>query len=252
MTLNIVALHGFLGAPSDFNHLSSLLNEKVIKESNYQLRWISPDYYNQGSICPSIEWSLWPRSFENYLKGINLSQGRKVLLGYSQGGRLASEFIRNPENEKIFDGVILISSGTGIEDQEKELRVQQDSYWANRFLKDEFKSVVRDWNLQNVFVGSRHEPERTESEYNRKLLAANLKNWSVANHGSFVETLTSSRIPICYISGEHDLKYSGYGQKLKSLNDRIDFVPIPNAGHRCFLDQPHLVAEKIFEFVMKL
>lgn len=252
MNFNIVALHGFLGAPTDFELLRINLKNRLKNDSSEKMNWILPHYYKIEELNPKVPWSEWPQQFKKFLKDQPLDPGRKVLLGYSQGGRLALEFLKQYGSETTFNALILISAGLGIEDHEKPARLLQDNHWAKRFLNEPFSSVVKDWNAQAVFTGSKAEPNRKESDYDKDLLAANLKNWSVAQHSNYKELLKNLKIPVCYISGELDHKYSSYGEKLSLANQQIEFYKIPQAGHRCFLDQPEIVGEKIYKFLQRI
>src|SRR5205807_1859552 len=59
-------------------------------------------------------------------------------------------------NPNLWSGAIIVSSHPGLtEPQERKQRLESDRTWANRFLHDEWESVIQAWNSQSVFKRSR-------------------------------------------------------------------------------------------------
>lgn len=235
------------------------------------------DYYRIDELSPRIPWDGWPESFYRWLskrKGFSQIENclqnhihsekdaekdfsektqlgnaiikKKILIGYSQGGRLATHFFNKYKN--VYDYLVLISSGLGLQESEREARRKQDEKWAHLFLESDFNQALKLWNEQEIFRSSKREPPRSENQFNRFLLSENLKNWSLAYQNDFRSFFAEASIPILYVTGEKDLKYTRYGKEISALNSRISHQIIPKAGHRTHWDCPAEVAEQIWYF----
>jgi 2-succinyl-6-hydroxy-2,4-cyclohexadiene-1-carboxylate synthase len=126
----ITALHGFLGAPSDWNFL---------RDAGFAI-----DTPPLDAIPPHGD----------------------TLLGYSLGGRLALHALLAGAHYKR---AIFISTGLGIEDESaRAARRASDEAWAHRFESDDWDSVIKDWNAQPVLAGPAL--PRTRDDYDPRAL----------------------------------------------------------------------------------
>jgi pimeloyl-ACP methyl ester carboxylesterase len=110
---------------------------------------------------------------------------------------------------------------------------------------------VNEWNQQSVFAGSQIEPERVESDYDRKLLSLALTQWSQVEQENSVEFLLQDPIPKLWVVGQNDKKYLEQSQQLQASSN-IENIVIPNSGHRVILDQPQLLKQQIQLFLEKI
>jgi 2-succinyl-6-hydroxy-2,4-cyclohexadiene-1-carboxylate synthase len=126
----ITCLHGFLGAPRDWEGL----REAGVAIATPPLDAIPP-------------WG-------------------DILLGYSLGGRLALHALLAGAR---YERAIFVSTGLGIEDEvARAARRASDEAWALRFESEEFDSVVADWNAQPVLAGPAL--SRTRADYDARAL----------------------------------------------------------------------------------
>jgi 2-succinyl-6-hydroxy-2,4-cyclohexadiene-1-carboxylate synthase len=126
----ITALHGFLGAPNDWNFL---------RDAGFEIE------------TPKLD-AIPPRG--------------DTLLGYSLGGRLALHALLAGAQ---YDRAILLSTGLGIEDESaRAARRASDEAWAHRFESDDWDKVIRDWNAQPVLAGPAL--PRTRDDYDPRAL----------------------------------------------------------------------------------
>jgi 2-succinyl-6-hydroxy-2,4-cyclohexadiene-1-carboxylate synthase len=238
----IWALHGFLGLPSDFEELQSRC-----LELHPNLQWKNVDYLRLRELSPSQTLQEWGARFNQFVQQNSKPNETHVLLGYSQGGRLALHALK--QQPSLWRACVLLSTNPGIGEGEKPQRLRNDQQWAERFLNENFAKTVEQWNAQSVFQGSRAEPVRVEKSYNRRQLADCLVQWSVAQQQNFMTYLSALNFPVLYLSGEKDRKYRQIGSSLAASNRQIEFSIIPDSGHRVLLDQPELVADRISEFL---
>jgi 2-succinyl-6-hydroxy-2,4-cyclohexadiene-1-carboxylate synthase len=126
----ITALHGFLGAPSDWNFL---------RDAGFSID------------TPPLD---------------AIPSRGGTLLGYSLGGRLALHALFAGAR---YDRAIFISTGLGIEDESaRAARRASDEAWAHRFESDDWDSVIKDWNAQPVLAGPAL--PRTRDDYDPRAL----------------------------------------------------------------------------------
>jgi 2-succinyl-6-hydroxy-2,4-cyclohexadiene-1-carboxylate synthase len=126
----ITCLHGFLGAPRDWDFL---------REAGFVIE------------TPPLD-AVPPRG--------------DILLGYSLGGRLALHAVLAGAR---YERAIFVSTGLGIEDEAaRQARRISDEAWAQRFESEEFDSVITDWNAQPVLTGPAL--SRTRGDYDSRAL----------------------------------------------------------------------------------
>ena len=194
----LYSLHGFLGRPDDFPGRGvDLFAEPIL---------------------PFWKWA------ENFNKNI---LKKSTLLGYSMGGRLALHaLIQNPA---LWESATIISAFPG-----QAETLSYDPYWENRFLNDPWDDLMRDWNAQPVF---KHDPPviRCESDYSRKKLAQALKTWSHANQEDLRSRIEALPMPIHWIVGEKDIKYTALASQLKFVHQDSRLTILKDTGHRISL-----------------
>ena len=183
-----------------------------------------------GFLGLDSDWDFlpWPHS----------SQGGDILLGYSMGGRLA---LRMLELRPMRQAVI-VSAGLNAPDEERRKR---DQYWAQRFERDEWSSLMRDWNAQPVFGG--HVLERREEDYDRAELGRQLREYSPAVLPP--PQLEKIETPIVWIAGERDAKYANIARRAVERLPHAELWICPNAGHRVPWEQPDAFVERLRAFV---
>lgn len=242
--MTIWALHGFLGLPSDFQELQA-----HCLDLQPDLQWKSVDYLRMRELSPNQSLQEWGVRFNQYVEQNSKPNETPVLLGYSQGGRLALQALK--QNTSFWKSCILLSANPGINIGEKPQRLRNDQQWAEKFLNENFAKTVEQWNSQLVFQGSRSEPLRIEKNFNRRQLADCLVNWSVAHQENFVSYLSTLGFPILYVAGEMDKKYCQIGSSLAASNRQIEFSSISGSGHRVLFDQPKKLADEISGFLQR-
>jgi 2-succinyl-6-hydroxy-2,4-cyclohexadiene-1-carboxylate synthase len=203
--VEITALHGFLGLPSDWDFLKAA----GFKVSTPPLHKI-------------------PRRGD-------------TLIGYSMGGRLALQALIDGAKYKR---AVIVSTGLGIEGEEARARRRAaDQKWARHFETEPWGRVMRDWNAQSVFGG--HEQNRAEADYDRKELARQLREWSPAVLPPLAPRLNEIKIPVLWVVGERDAKYVAERERALSLLEHVELWVCPAAGHRVPWEQPGKFIERL-------
>lgn len=161
-----------------------------------------------------------------------------VLLGYSMGGRLALDLLQRER----FAKAVIISAGLNAPD---EARRQRDEEWARRFESEEWSSLMRAWNAQDVFGG--HVVERREEDFDRAELARQLREYSPAVLPP--PQLERIETPVLWIAGERDTKYVEIGKRAVERLPHGELWICPGAGHRVPWEQPDALATRLRVFL---
>lgn len=227
-----MALHGFLGLPSDWDGLLS-------------------DQWNKVDWLKLVDEEI--DHFELIVDRLQRQVG-SVLLGYSMGGRLGLEMMTNEQAR--WKAAIIISSHPGLQStEEREARREVDSRWSDRFRTKEWPDesenwteIMEDWNAQPVFAG---DPpiQRDEKDFNRDALAAALRACSLSEQPDYRTWLRKTIIPILWMAGERDEKYVKLATECAALNPRFELCILPNAGHRAPWGNPAAFRQAVASFL---
>lgn len=215
----VLALHGFLGDPRDYD----FLNKAGIENR-------APSFYRDN------DWGPQHSLNKMYEKVIEFSYAQKQkgksvsLLGYSMGGRIAlGAFLQAPE---AFKKVIFISTGLGLVDEnQRRERIKADQVWASKFRTKDWGQVLQEWNQQLIFAHD-FEPIRSELDYDRELIAQSLESWSLGHQPDFREPLLKSKTSSIWITGQRDTKYCEMTSPIARSNKNMSWIIAPSVGHR--------------------
>lgn len=161
-----------------------------------------------------------------------------VLIGYSMGGRLALQLLERQR----FKRAVIISAGLNAPDPERKTR---DEEWARRFETEEWSSLLRAWNAQEVFGG--HVVERREEDFDRAELARQLREGSPAVLPP--PRLESIETPILWIAGQRDVKFVEIGRRAVARLPHAELWICPDAGHRVPWEQPDALVSRLRVFL---
>lgn len=179
--MRIVALHGFLGLPSDWDFL---------REAGFDV--VTP-----------------PRQGD-------------VILGYSRGGRLALQALLNGAK---YEAAVLVSTRVSPATESREA-------WAQRFERDDWETLLRDWNAQPLFAG--HAMPRLEADFDRAELALQLREHVPAA----LPRLHELAIPTLWIAGARDAKYVAEAELAASRAPGAEVEIVDGAAHRVPWERP--------------
>lgn len=242
-------IHGFLGQAKDWSSLSwdswnthtpDFFSNSAEHLVNYHLSTLADQINQQAQYTEAV-----PR----------------VLIGYSWGGRVALHaLIRAPH---LYAGAVLLGAHPGFTDErQKAERVRSDSEWSERFLNEDWASVIRAWNQQGVFqhvsaddLQSRLDTqgvERVESEFSRRKLALALRHSSLGQQQDLRAELRKLQVPTLWMVGGEDLKFKAIYEELRGAQiPQSQFIEIPGAGHRIHLEQSERVRNEVNLFLQQ-
>ena len=194
------------------------------------------------------EWSA------SFCKAVEAESGdeKPLLLGYSLGGRLAMHAcIDSPE---LWSGVILVSADPGsYGKEEKELQLQKDSEWAQRFKVEKMEKLLMEWDQSPVFAQSPNLAPRNLAELDSEKISQCFTTYSKGKQADLLPLLSrENNPPILYISGAEDVKYSKIGESLTFACPQINHQVIARVGHRVPWENKNAFVEVVNQFIASL
>ena len=229
----LFALPGFLGIPQDWNFLFP--QHPSIK---------SLDIFSSFSIEGLWEWA---ECFNAWVQQKS-SNSPRALIGYSLGGRLALHAVL--QNPNLWHGAIIISAHPGLKNPtEKEERLALDHHWAQRFEKEPWEPLMRDWNARTVFEKDPFIFKRQEKDYSRNSLACALRKWSLGIQDNLLLELQHLNMPLLWLTGADDSHYSSLANQIVLKHPFSNVLNIPKAGHRVPWQQPEIFHEQLNQFL---
>ncbi len=243
MKLLVFALHGFLGQQSDWDFLRGEKQKNAFTGTHL----LVSDYTKIPGLSPvSGDIEAWGLQFIGWKREV-YGERPFVIMGYSQGGRLAMMTLK--ENSPDCLGGVILSAHLGLSNTEKEKRLKNDQVWAKRFLEDDFSTLVKEWDSQPTLVGKKPSPARAEDDFSRQILAESLLNWSAGLQPDLKEWIKEYPKPILWMSGQDDEKYRIQNGMVEFKNKLSRKTLVPESGHRVLSDNPDFVAAEVSGFL---
>lgn len=241
----LVFLHGFLGSSNDWLETINLLKD--------DFHCISIDLPGHGASV-STESSLQDGFnhchglIRNALDDINVLQ--YSLIGYSLGGRIALDYARTQNDDRL-KSLLLESSHIGLsDDQAKERRFMQDHSWAKKFATQNIIESLYEWYDQDIF--SDLTDGRKEMIINKRAdnygvpLANMLLATSLGKQTDALPYLQQTALPIHYCFGGNDKKFKKLATQLNNLAS-INVMEFERAGHNIH----QYNAQQFTDFILK-
>lgn len=228
----IIALPGFLGQPQDFNMI--------------QNDHIACDFYAKEFSPPEKGLWEWGKSFNHFAMD-KWPKCKRILLGYSLGGRLAMHALL--QDAKIWEAAIFVSAHPGLQTvNEKNDRKIKDNEWSRLFLEESWEEVMEKWNQQPVFNNA---PllKRKKENYCIELLSQTLCHWSLSAQEDLSPLLQEVDIPILWIAGEKDYNYTTIALEMNFKSSKTKKWIVPDSGHRVPWHCPELFSKEIAQFI---
>ena len=177
------------------------------------------------------------------------ADGAPVLVGYSMGGRIAAEtVVRHPDLPLA--GLVLESAGLGPADEAARVALaERNGAWAQR-LREEGVAAFMDWwetlplfASQLALPSEAHAAVRTERiSRDAGPLARSLEAWGAHHQAaeevtlSVLAELTNRNVPVLYLAGTLDEKYSAVAARVHAVG--VPVILVPNVGHNVHLESP--------------
>ncbi|PHM49942.1 2-succinyl-6-hydroxy-2,4-cyclohexadiene-1-carboxylate synthase [Xenorhabdus miraniensis] len=170
------------------------------------------------------------------------------LIGYSLGGRIAM-YHATHGNHNGLRGLLVEGGNPGLLSQkDRDVRLQHDQYWAQRFRQEPIEAVLADWYQQPVFadltVAQRKQLIHRRSKNRGKNIADMLENTSLGVQPYLIPDLQQMTIPFSYLCGENDHKFQSIARQY-TLPVKI----IPQVGHNAHYGNPAAFSAAVNHFL---
>ncbi len=206
------ALHGMMGHPRDWGGLGLQ----------------AVDLWRAGGIG-GLE--RWGGAFNRSSGGA----GRRVLVGYSMGGRLALHALLDQPGH--WHGVVVVSSHPGLRDEnERAQRLQNDLRWAEHARNLGWGDFLELWNRQAVLKSAPGSKRQLALEGVRERVALAFEHWSLGRQADLRPALAKCNTPVLWVTGGLDEKFTHLAEEVVAGNDCFEHVVIPAAGHRLLFE----------------
>ena len=240
--VRVIALHGFLGCPADWDVLRPVLP------------WAGIDAVDlwplAGGALAGPPWAEIDRALEREIRerARHAPLAPTIVVAYSFGARLALAVEALELGTLPVAGVCLVSCHPGLAEDDLDVRAQRrvaDEAWAKRFEDDPEEAVRTAWDAQPVLVapasapgGGAANPRKAALPAPRAALAVAMRRFSLAGQPDFSPRLSRWRTPLLWVTGEDDWKYGDLASWLQRSGAQAEFASCPHAGHRVPWDNP--------------
>ena len=236
LTTECWCLHGAVGAASDWRSLASDFAKHGISTRAVDLwRFLQ---------CESVTMQEFGKRLNADAAGEVPRSRQRVLIGYSMGGRLALHALL--ENGP-WSAAVIISANPGLGDPDEiSQRRSEDAHWATRALTESWADFLSAWNVQPILGGAmRDEREDKKLIQRRREIARSFVDWSVANQENLWDRLAEIKIPVLWIAGENDMKFSNIARKAAAASPNFSLAIAPDTGHRVPWENEAWLAETV-------
>ncbi len=222
---NLVLLHGAGG-----NHLNWYYQLEHLKDFFNLYAVDLPGHGNSGgSPCSSI--LCYAEFLEEFIRKLNLTTDKLVLVGHSMGGLIIEEYIKNGETP---NGVVLISSSYRIE--KRDPPESSFEFCRNLFYSEE--AIERCLKTADIILSK-----------SKSALECDLKAVSDVNYEKELQKFGN---PVLLIQGEKDkLVPLEDILKMKEVLPLAKLYVVKDAGHMVMIEKAREVSEVMLEWLLK-
>ena len=240
----LVCFHGFSGSGSTWDG---------IEVPGYRL--IRIDSMGHGRSARPME--LQPYELPQMLSDLHrviyaVAGERYALMGYSMGARLA--LLYTLEYPEEVSHLVLESGSVGIEDKvARQERYFADKALGNRIREQDIQWFSETWAKLDIFKTQQSLPVKVQQQIQRRRLLNSPHALAFTLEGSGQGTmpyvghrLSELTMPVCYISGELDTKYTAIGAQYFGDVHRI----VPQVGHNVHVEAPEAYRQILKQFFL--
>lgn len=236
----LVWLHGLLGCGAEWREVADAFHD-------WPQMWV--DLPGHGGSAQAVTTGFDDVSAR--LSATLLAHGitRYWLVGYSLGGRIAMYHACYGDARGL-EGLIVEGGHPGLEDAAaREIRLQHDSGWAERFRREPLRKTLQAWYRQPVFSDLNSQQRQAlialRTHNCARGVAAMLQATSLAHQPDLTGALRRLQIPFFYFCGERDVKFQALA-RARGLPLR----DIPAAGHNAHRENPAAFRAALHELLL--
>ena len=242
----LVFLHGLLGSGRDWQQVVNQLGSK------YTCLTIDLPGHGHSRLLHAAGFEQTSQWLSETLAARGIK--RYILVGYSLGARVAMfhachQAVASSVASQLC-GLILEGGHFGLPQSERAARLENDQRWAQRFAGEPIAEVLADWYQQPVFSSLNHDQRQgliaKRSDNLGSSIAHMLQATSLAKQPLLQSQLTGLPIPVHYLCGEKDKKFT-----LLATGSDLSYQVIEDAGHNVHVEQPYLFARAVDDYISR-
>jgi 2-succinyl-6-hydroxy-2,4-cyclohexadiene-1-carboxylate synthase len=245
----LVFLHGLLGDGEDWHEVIAALTDYNIVTVD-----LAGHGQSQTIACAGFAdcCTLIQRAVLSVLPE-DKPQPPLFFIGYSLGARILMYGMTHRGFSQLnIRGSIIEGGNFGLDSaQAKSSRLVNDKAWAERLRCEPIEQVLSDWYRQPVFSSLNPEQRQHLIEKRRHnqgdAVADMLLATSLARQPYLLDSIKQCEVPVHYLCGTQDKKFSALAEQSGLFYTRID-----NAGHNAHSEQPYHYAELIRTIVTQI
>ena len=229
-------LHGFLGAPAQWEGVAGA----------GEPRWWLPGHGPSPWMPPGV-------GFDDVVDALApWAEGRRVLVGYSLGARLAlSLALRHPGELRA---VVLVGGTPGLEDPaERAQRAAADDALSATIARDGIAAFVARWEALPLFATQRALGDEVRAaqrawrtQHEPAGLAWALATLSTGRMPPLWERLATAPFAVHAVTGERDEKFTRLAEAMvRRGGGRVVHHRVAGVGHNVALEDPAAVARVV-------
>ncbi len=236
----VVALHGFTQHGGMFEHLASVSGITIA----------APDLPGHGRT------KVDPITIGTAVDAVSdlLATFSKppLLLGYSQGGRVALQVALTRSD--LVGSLVVISASAGLSERARQLRRAADEGLADRIERIGTERFINEWLANPLVATDSVTPELREADRVMRLtnsaegLAAALRGMGQAAAADSTERIPALPMPVVFVAGTGDERYCDLATGMAASRNENP-VLIDGAAHNVILEAPEAVAQVISELL---
>ena len=240
----LVCFHGFSESGSTWDG---------IEVSGYRL--IRIDSMGHGRSARPME--VGPYTLPQMLSDLHtviysVAGERYALMGYSMGARLALLYALEYAEEVTH--LVLESGAVGIEEEgERQARYVADRALAERIRAHDITWFSETWAKLDIFKTQQSLPPKVQQQIQGRRLLNSPHALAFTLEGSGQGTmpyvghrLSELTMPVCYISGELDAKYTAIGARYFGDVHHV----VPQVGHNVHVEAPEVYQQILKQFLL--
>lgn len=235
-------LHGSVGAVADWRSFSKQMAKSGIGTRAVDL-WRFLD-------CGPMPIADFGKALNADASGATFRGTGRALLGYSMGGRLALHSLL--EETHPWQAAVIVSADPGLENPaDRTARSASDAEWATRSLMGNWQDFLNQWDAQPVLAGAppREPGISGQLAMRRREIARSFMDWSVGAQQPLWERLQEIQIPVLWIAGEEDPKFSALAERAVASLPKGHLAIAPGTGHRVPWQSPDWFTETVSRFL---
>ena len=240
----LVSFHGFSESGSTWDG---------IEVPGYRLIRIDSMGHGRSARPMKLQPYTLPQMLSDLHKVIYAVAGKRyALMGYSMGARLALLYALEYSHEVTH--LILESGSVGIEnEEERQERYLADQALADRIREKDIQWFSEMWAKLDIFKTQQGLPAKVQQQICRRRLLNSPHALAFTLEGSGQGSmpyvgyrLSELTMPVCYISGELDTKYTEIGAQYFRETHHI----VPQVGHNVHVETPEVYRQILKQFFL--